>query len=382
MRVLAITKIFPNAAEPLSSPFNRQQFAALAQRCELEVLAAIPWFPGRALVSEVVRRVPRTDTIDGVAVRHPRVAYLPRVGGAANGPLYAASLAREVVRYRGRVDVVLGAWAFPDGWAAVQLARALGVPAVIKLHGSDMDVIAREPGPRRLLRGALPRAARVVAVSRSLARAAEELGVARARIDVVYNGVDTELFFPADRAAARAELGLPAETKLILFVGRLIPDKGFGELCAAFERLARARDDVTLALVGPGDAGAVAGLGARVVAPGPRPLPEVARWLAACDVLTLPSWHEGTPNVVLEALTAGRRVVATAVGGIPDLITEPALGELVPARDAGALEAALARAADFEYDPAVVAARGGRGSWAESAAALHASLAAATQETV
>jgi hypothetical protein len=51
LRVLAITKIFPNAAEPLSAPFNRQQFAALARRCELEVMATIPWFPGAGLVS-------------------------------------------------------------------------------------------------------------------------------------------------------------------------------------------------------------------------------------------------------------------------------------------------------------------------------------------
>jgi len=95
-----------------------------------------------------------------------------------------------VLRYRGRVDVLFGSWAYPDGFAAVVLASLLRVPSVIKLHGSDIDVVARLPGPRRRLQWALPRAARVVAVSRPLAEAAIALGASPDRVDVVRNGVD------------------------------------------------------------------------------------------------------------------------------------------------------------------------------------------------
>ena len=85
LRVLAITKIFPNAAEPLSAPFNRQQFAALHALCDLEVLATIPWFPGAGLVSRwssagKLASVPRHETIDGIAVVHPRTLFVPRLG--------------------------------------------------------------------------------------------------------------------------------------------------------------------------------------------------------------------------------------------------------------------------------------------------------------
>lgn len=388
MRVLIVTKIFPNAVEPLSSPFNRQQFAALGRRCDVEVLATIPWFPGarafgRWSTAGRLAGVPRRETIDGLPVVHPRFIYLPRVAVGTQGALYAASIAVEALRRRGKFDVVLGSWAYPDGVAAIALARLLGVPAVVKVHGSDLNVIAKMDGAARNLRFALPRARRVVAVSRPLADEVAGFGVPRERIDVVPNGVDSDLFRPADRAAARAELGHGGDRRRwILYVGRLEPAKGVLDLLGAFTRLAARRDDVRLVLVGDGSARAACAeaaqrLGDRILAPGARPLAEVPRWMAACDVLTLPSWNEGTPNVLLEALACGRRVVATRVGGIPDVVASDAIGELVPARDPAALADALERAAVAHYDPDAVARAGARGSWTESAARLEASLRAA-----
>ena len=372
LRVLAITKIFPNAAEPLSAPFNRQQFAALAELCELEVLATIPWFPGAGLVARwssagKLAAVPRRETIAGIEVRHPRTLFLPRLAHAAWGPLYAASIAPALVRYRGKVDVVLGSWAYPDGFAAVIAGKLLGVPSVVKLHGSDINVIAKLPGPRRLSAWALPQAAKVVAVSRALADEVVALGVPRANVEVVMNGVDAELFRPRDRAAARAELGLPAGP-LALYVGNLKAEKGIHDLLAAWTKVRTG----TLAVVGGGP---IAIAGERVLAVGPLPHARVTTWMAAADVLVLASHAEGTPNVVLEALASGRRVVATAVGGIPDLVTSAELGELVPPRDPDALAAALERALHTSYDPAIVARLGARGGWAASAAKLHAVLA-------
>jgi len=375
LRVLAITKIFPNAAEPLSAPFNRQQFRALATRCDLRVMATLPWYPGSGLLARwssagKLARVPRRETIDGIAVTHPRTLFVPRIAHGSWGVLYAASIAPHLVRYRGGVDVVLGSWAYPDGFAAVIAAQLLGVPCVVKLHGSDINLIAKLPGPRRMSAWALPRATRVVAVSRALADEVVALGVPRERVAIVMNGVDSTLFHPRDRAAARAELGLPAGP-MALYVGNLKPEKGVLDLARAWAGVPRG----LLAVIGGGPARAaleeaVAGYGERVRLVGPQPLASIPRWLAACDVLVLPSHAEGTPNVVLEALACGRRVVASRVGGIPDLITEPALGALVPPHDPPALAAALAQALCDPYDAAHVAALGARGGWDASAAAL------------
>jgi glycosyltransferase involved in cell wall biosynthesis len=385
MRVLVMTKIFPNAAEPLSAPFNRQQIAALGRRCDVEVLAPIPWFPGARLFSRWsaagrLGDVPRTDRIDGLEVTHPRTPYLPRFGHALSAALYGAALFPAVRRRRGAFDVLLGTWAYPDGVAAVALGMALGVPTVVKLHGSDMDVLSKRPALRRQLAWALPRAARVVAVSRALGDQAAALGVSRDRIEIVTNGVDGELFRPRDRAAARAELGRGGDArKWILFVGRVEADKGMLELAPAFAKLAASNPDAALILVGDGKARAameetLRPLGDRVVFAGARPFSEVPVWMGACDLLTLPSHHEGTPNVVLEALASGRRVVATRVGGIPDVVHRPELGALVPVGDADALAAALGEVLAAPYDGAAVAALGARGGWDDSAARLQAVL--------
>ena len=386
VRVLAITKIFPNAAEPLSAPFNRQQFAALAKRCELEVMATVPWFPGAGLLSRwssagKLAAVPRRDRIEGIEVTHPRTLFVPRLAHGTWGPLYAASIAPVVARLRGKFDVVLGSWAYPDGFAAVIAARILGLPCVVKLHGSDINVIAKLPGPRRLTAWALTRAERVVAVSRALGDEVIAMGVAPDRVTIVMNGVDAELFQPRDRGACRAALGLPAGP-LALYVGNLKEVKGVQDLVPAWAEVLRELPGATLVIIGSGPLrgaieAAAAPFGDRIKLVDAQPLAAVPTWMAACDVLVLPSHAEGTPNVVLEALACGRRVVASAVGGIPDLLVRPELGTLTPPGDPHGLAVALAHALRTDYDPDQVAQLGSRGGWDASAAALHAVLAGA-----
>ncbi|MCA9599336.1 MAG: glycosyltransferase [Myxococcales bacterium] len=363
MRVLIVTKIFPNAVEPASSPFNRQQFAALARRAEVELWATIPWFPGARLLRRWsaagrLGEVPRQEQIDELSVRHPRVVYLPKLA-AVNGALYAASLTLDALAQRGRVDVVLGSWAYPDGYAVVRLARRLGARAVIKVHGSDLDVLSRRATLRGRIRRALAGADRVVAVSDALAASAHELGAEQ--VSVVRNGVDHALFRPTPRPCRRR----------VLFVGRVERDKGVLDLIRAVSLA-----DATLSIVGTGSAEAraralAARLGANVTFAGARPHTEIPEWLARSDVLALPSRHEGCPNVVLEALACGRPVVATRVGGIPELVSSKMLGELVAPDAPRCLADALRCVLERTHDPWQLAATANVPSWAQSAAQLY-----------
>ncbi len=375
LRVLVISRVFPNTLEPLSSPFARQQIARLSARCEVEVVSPLPWFPGAGLLGERARagrleRAAREATFDGVHATFVRGAYVPVVGLGVAVPLLVASLARTVARRRGRVDVVLGTWLYPDACAAVLLGRMLSVPTVVKAHGTDVNEIAQRRDVAPIVRAVLPLAAAAVAPSRPLVAALTALGAREA--EVVPNGVDTRLFYPQSRHEARVALGLDPAAPIVLFVGRLDPKKGVRELCAAARELA---PGARVLLVGDGPLRAEVGelSAGRAEALGPRPLGEVARWLAACDVLALPSYAEGMPNVVLEAHACGRPVVATDVGGIPDVVEPGLSGTLVAPRDASALAAALVGALARPWDERAIAASGPP-SWDESAARLEAVL--------
>jgi glycosyltransferase involved in cell wall biosynthesis len=105
---------------------------------------------------------------------------------------------------------------------------------------------------------------------------------------------------------------------------------------------------------------------------GEQPPEEIARWMNAADVLCLPSRSEGMPNVVLEAGASGLPVVATRVGGIPEILAEDAAGYLVPPADPAALAGALERALARAWDPRAVRAAMQPLSWAENAARLRA----------
>lgn len=386
MRVLVITQLFPSRARPLAAAFNRQQFAALGRLCDVEVVATVPWFPGSRLLpgrdrapagDTPARDTPARDTIDGLPIHYARVLRPPGLHGLSAFSL-AASLAPHLMRERGRFDVVLGSWAHPEGSAAIMLAALLRAPSVIKCHGTDLNVIAELPGPRAVLRRLLPRADRIVVVSRPLGGRAERLGVDPDRIDLVMNGVDAALFRVRDRDEARARLGRDPDQPLALYVGNLLEQKGLFDLCEAWPRVVAEIPAARLVVVGDGPARQA--LAARAASlpgfelAGARELAEVADWMAAADLLVLPSWNEGTPNVVLEALACGRRVVATAVGGIPDLVHAPALGRLVPSRSPGALAAALVAVLTAPYQPREVAEQGSGGDWDQSARALLGSL--------
>ena len=264
----------------------------------------------------------------------------------------------------------------------------LGLPYVVKAHGTDVNVVARWRSVRPLVASAVRSASYAIAVSRPMAELLTALGAPPGRAVVVRNGVDRSIFHPSDRLAARRELGLPERGRIITFVGELKQPKGILDLLEAFETLAEERGEPThLVVVGAGPARiAVDRAAARrkadrsaagqIIAAGERPLREVARYMAAADLLTLPSWAEGTPNVVLEAMTVGCPVVATSVGGIPDLVTHGRTGLLVPPRDVRALGQALREALARPWD-ARAFAEAAPPSWEESAEVLERLLARA-----
>jgi glycosyltransferase involved in cell wall biosynthesis len=165
---------------------------------------------------------------------------------------------------------------------------------------------------------------------------------------MVPNAVDTGFHRPAEdgeRAATRAELGLPEEASVVVHVGRLVIEKAHDQMLLA----ARELPQVRWLFVGDGPLrarlaaqAAALGVSERVTFLGTRG--DVADILRAGDLFCLPSWFEGMPNTVLEAMASGLAVVGTRVPGTADLVAEGESGWLVPPRDAAALVATLGEA--------------------------------------
>jgi glycosyltransferase involved in cell wall biosynthesis len=343
MKILALTTLYPSPWLPHRASFNRQQFAALAAQHQVHVIAPVSWTD--AWRSRLAASGSRLQLRDGMTIEHPPFYFTPGCLRHRHGEFYLLSVRRCFDRAVEAFapDVVLAAWAYPDTWAAAELCRKYNLPLVAKVHGSDVLLPAK--GSRRLSQtaDALRGCDAVIAVSRQLAGAVCDLGVSSDRVHTVYNGVDTRTFAPSERDRER-----PSHRRCrLLYVGNLVEVKGLDVLISACGLLRDRGVDFECNLIGQGPLrGRLAqqitelSLGERVCLLPPRPHHALAEAYRDADVFVLPSRSEGVPNVVLEAIACGTPVVATRVGGIPEVLDERFL---VDPDNADALAGAIAR---------------------------------------
>jgi teichuronic acid biosynthesis glycosyltransferase TuaC len=235
-------------------------------------------------------------------------------------------------------DVIDAHYVYPDGFAAALLGRIFRKPVVVTARGSDINVFAELPFIRRLLCYTLEIVDGVIAVSEALKTRIVDLGIPEKKIAVIPNGVDPTKFYPIAKTVARENLGLPNDRKLLLSVGGLGSVKGFDHLIDAIRILTDEFKvtDVLLLIVGEGGLRqelsrmiSAYSLDTHVRLVGAVPHEQLRLWYSAADLFCLASRSEGWPNVVLESLACGTPVVATAVGGIPEIIRSESLGCLM-----------------------------------------------------
>jgi teichuronic acid biosynthesis glycosyltransferase TuaC len=359
-RLLTFSSLFPSSARPQHGLFVAARLRELRRRhgVQAEVLAPVPWFPFRhARFGDYARwaSTPTFELWEGQSVAHPRYFMLPGMGMRWQ-PQSMARSALAWVRQRqaqGAVyDAVDAHYFYPDGVAAAALARHLRVPLIITARGSDLNLIGQDARARARMVAAAEQASACVGVSAALVQVLRDWGVAPSKLHVVRNGVDLERFQLLDRSTARQQvcgpLGLALDAPLLLSVGNLVELKGHALLIEAVHALRDALPSLQLLIAGEGPERTAlqeqierCGLQARVRLVGALPNSELAPWYSAADLKVLVSSREGLPNVLLEALACGTPVLATAVGGIPELVTESFLGGLLNERTVTALAQAI-----------------------------------------
>jgi glycosyltransferase involved in cell wall biosynthesis len=351
MRILALTNLYPNPFQPHRAPFNRHQFRILAEKHPVRVIAPVAWTDEWRARRSGLPRLPhsRQATQDGLQMVHPRYLFPPKFGRQWHGTCYQWSVRRAFWRAVAEFEpgIVFAPWAYPDGWAAVRLAKSAGLPVVIQVHGSDVLLLDRFPARSRRTIEALCGADGVIAVSEDLARRVVALGVDPSRVKMIHDGVDRSVFHPGSKTAARQKLGLKLDEPMLLFVGNLLPVKGLDVLLNALHELARRGLSPLVILIGAGPMRSALerqakalGLENQVRFMGALPQAELPDWYRAADVFVLPSRSEGVPNVLLEASACGTPWLASRVGGIPE-ITRLGAGRLVPPEQAQDLASAL-----------------------------------------
>jgi len=381
LRVLTLSTLFPDATRPNFGVFVERQTRELASRAgvELTVIAPVglpPWPLSLHPRYRALAALPAQDQWRGLEVHRPRFPIVPAIGGRLHPTLMTRAvlpLVRRLHRQR-PFDVIDASFFFPDGPVAHRLSAELGLPYSVKARGADIHHWGRDPGTAAMVCEAADHAAGLLAVSAAMKADMAALGIAPDGIRVHYTGVDLDRFALADRAKAKADKGLAGP--VIATLGALIPRKGQALVIEAMVGL----PDATLLLFGDGpDRAALEaqtrslGLGARVRFLGSVPHADLPGWLAASDVMALPSASEGLANAWVEALACGTPLVISEAGGARELIDRPEAGRIVP-REAEAIRAAIADLLASPPDRATVRETAQRFTWTANGDALLAHL--------
>ncbi len=288
------------------------------------------------------------------AVRVHRVG-LSAAGGPAGSAAFVAEGIRAVLRLAPRLDVLHAHQLLSPTTIGLVAARLSRLPLIVNPHAcgaiGDVGLLSATAVGRLRLRAVLRGADAFVAVSRTIRDELTAAGAPPGAVADILNGVDTDRFRPAEReerAIMRRVLGVP-EGPLVLYTGRLAPEKGVDVLLDAWPHLLARVPGARLSILGNGaEESALRAQARRLGVEGSVSfgggVPDVAPHLRCADVAVLPSRSEGMPVSLLEAMSCSVPVVATRVGGSAEAVADGITGRLVPPEDPESLARALADA--------------------------------------
>ncbi len=368
IRIAIATHWFPSSSQPHRGRPLYEKSKALGKIADVRVFCIDPVYPRYGFLRPrtfVNHEAESGYSVPGVAVEYLRYPALPVITRPLNGYNCGRTLLRRLRWYR--PDLLIGYEVYPEGFAAVAAARDLRIPVIVGALGSDV-LRSRGYCVGKLTTQTISKATFVLTVSDDLRERVMRYGIPPERCRTIHNGCDLAIFKPSSREAARLELNIDPRAEIVVFIGRLVPLKGLRELFEAVATLSASRSPLHLVCIGEGPMDQelrrrasqpdLKGHVSFAVGASPH---EIARWLAASNVFCLPSHSEGCPNVVVEALACGRPVVASNVGGIPELLNSRS-GILVPPRNAEQLARGLSRALDHPWNQEEIA-RCSQRSW-------------------
>lgn len=359
LNVLTFTSLFPNQTLPQFGGFVSRRMERWAERWANKwvVIAPVPYFPSIPIQTPwgIQSKVPSIEFRGQWRVIHPRYVMIPKIGARIQGvsmALCSLAAVKRLIAQEGHVNLIDSHYIYPDAYAALIIAKKFRLPLVASARGTDINLYPDLPRIRPKIHRVLREADTLIGVSASLTDRMIALGAPEQHCHTIPNGVDLELFYPE----ASRKIGPPGPN--LLAVGNLNTEKGFDLLLQAFELAISAKPDLSLSLVGTGPEEASLKelarslrIENRVDFLGTLPHDDLPNLYRSAGILCLTSQREGCPNVVMEALACGTPVVATAVGGVPELIHDDVNGMLIRERNAQMTAAAIKKVIEQAWDP-------------------------------
>jgi len=359
LNVLYFTSLFPSASRPTFAPFVKERIERAVATGEVRARVVVPytWLKSMGHAGATDSMIEENRQVQ--ALSDQDVCYQPYLGipllsrymSSFSMALCTRNTLNRLIEGGFRLDLISAQYFYPDGVAALLLARHFGVPCLITARGSDINYFPRYALAKKQISWAARSADQIVTVSRELSEKVVHLGARSDRVHVISNGVDEKVFAPANKQILKARYGISG-SQIALCVGNLVPEKGQQKVVQALPD----SPGTHLLLVGGGpmeiplrELALKLGVSSRVSFLGACPREIVRDMYALSDCLVMASEREGLPNVLLEALASGLPVVAHSVGGIPEVLDSESLGILLKNSEPASIARALRTVPDISW---------------------------------
>ena len=366
MNILFLSHLFPDNIYTSFGTFVHERTKYLSKNCNINIVSPRPYVIPLKFLGEWYKYSLISKNIDFKFTKayYPRYVTFPRKFLFSLEGLSYYFFSRKIIP-KFNFDIIHAHQPYPDGYAGYLLKKKYKKPLIITIHDGYLGLLEKNILWKYMTRKALDDADRIIIVADYLKEECKKFGIKNLdKIVKIPNGFNHKTFFPMEKDTTRKKLNLSRNKKIILFVGAIYPPKGLPYLIDAIKILVKARQDFEVILVGCGESVGGKKLKAKLESKvknlnleeyikfvGAKPHEEIPLWMNACDVFVLPSIAEGFPTVLPEVLACGKPVVATEVGGIPEIINE-SVGILVepkkPEEIAGALNKALGKKWDHK----------------------------------
>jgi len=364
--IIILTEFYPSIKAPSHGIFIEYLARELSKYYNIRIYHPRPFFLFKTkpvLKSEIEKKNKYEKEKYGISIIRPQIPYIPIGDRIWIRTIFFAIISFfYVLKNRKSIDLVFGQMACPAGFAAVIIQKFFMIPAIITARGSDVNNYPILPVLKHFTDYAFNNATQVITVANDLSNKLMSLYSQIRHPICIRNGVNHKIFNYRTKKSK-------FKNKIILFVGHLIPRKAILELIEAYSKM-QYLNKTKLLIVGNGELQNEVihkinslNLNDDAILLGVKSHIEIAKLMNESTILCLPSYSEGTPNVVLEALSCGLPVVATNVSGIPEIILEINIGTLVKPGDIHSLSKALDCAINKEWNREYIAEYAKQFNW-------------------